>query len=206
MLKGLLKFLGFLLLVSLAVGGVLKFFFVNVVEVGHNAMAPTIVAGDQVLVWKGASADRGDIFLCRHPRIPGRYVLSRVVATMGTQIGTDRNNLYVNGKAPDKDYRGKISFLEAESGFHRSLVWGIEKWARDENLFFEDPNRPMQIRRQTVLGGVYLLGDNRAYRGAEDSRSLGTIAESTCIGQVFMRVTVSPDTPAEVGNSVLQLL
>src|SRR4051812_34835095 len=86
-----------LALVLAAIAGVLKLFFVDVYTVPHNGMAPTIVAGDQVLVWRDANADLANIMLCEHPSKPNELVIGRALAFAGHTISADRfGNLYVD--------------------------------------------------------------------------------------------------------------
>ena len=58
---------------ALAIAGVLKLFFVDVIHVPHNGMAPTLVYGDLVLVWRNAKVDMADVVVCegfKRSRLP----------------------------------------------------------------------------------------------------------------------------------------
>ncbi|MCZ7679216.1 MAG: S26 family signal peptidase [Sandaracinaceae bacterium] len=99
-LKGALKFLGVVLVIALIAGGVLYAFFVKVVEVGHNAMAPTMILGDRVLVWNSQDFELGEVVLCPHPQQPGRYVMGRVVGRPGQIVSFERGSLTINGQTP----------------------------------------------------------------------------------------------------------
>jgi signal peptidase I len=67
--KASLKFLFGVLAVCGAIAGVLRAFFVTPVMISDDGMAPTLLAGETVLMWnsKGATPEFGDLLVCRHP-------------------------------------------------------------------------------------------------------------------------------------------
>lgn len=205
-LKGLFKFLGVVALIALVAGGVLYGFFVKIVQVGHNAMAPTIFVGDQVLVWKGHNFELGDVALCPHPVEPGRYVMGRVVGRTGARVAIERGSLLINGETPQLDLHPPISWRNTETGRTEQMVWGVESILSHDHYFFYRSGRFMPTLRETrVPGGqVYLLSDNRSYTG-EDSRTFGGVNEGSCIGSVFMRLTAGA-APPEIPHEALDLL
>ncbi|HBQ18404.1 MAG TPA: signal peptidase I [Myxococcales bacterium] len=204
--KGLLKFLGVVLLLAGVAAAVLYFFFVRVVEVGHNAMAPTIMVGDRVLVWRGHDFELGEAVLCAHPSQPGRFVLGRVVARTGQTVEISRGGLRINGESPDRDARPPFEFYDAERGESYQVEWGIETVVDQTYTYMTRARRrPMEMRPRQVTGAaVFLLSDNRSYAG-EDSRTFGQVNLATCEGHVFMRLTAA-DSPDVVGNSHLDLI
>lgn len=203
-LKGVGKFLGGVALFLLIVGGILYAFFVRVVDVGHNAMAPTTVLGDQVLVWRNADLELGDIALCPHPNETGRYVMGRIVGLPGHRVSMDRGMLYINGETPDRDLHPPITFVDLETGRQETMVWGRQKLLDHDHLFFYRQRQTPHMRERRVTGGVYLLSDNWTYQG-EDSRTFGEVSRLSCIGQVFMRLTAG-ESPEEIGNGPLDIL
>ena len=60
-LRGTFKLFLWLAVPAAIAAGILRVFFVDVVTVGHNGMAPTLLLGDQVLVWRDAQVNHGDI-------------------------------------------------------------------------------------------------------------------------------------------------
>lgn len=207
--RGALKFLGVVALVLLVAGAVLYGFFVRLVELGHNAMAPTIIRGDSVLVWRTTELELGDVALCPHPREPGRFVVGRVVGRPGHMVGVDAfGGLTINGQAPARNLHDPITFVDTETGRRDTMQWGDETiLGHDYRIFFRDArgrDRRARPREQRVEGGVFLLSDNRTYRG-EDSRSFGAVDPSTCIGRVFLRVDAAPSPPA-IGNARLDII
>lgn len=204
-LKGALKLLGVLLVIVLAVGGALYAFFVKVVEVGHNAMAPTMILGDRVLVWSTQDFALGDVALCPHPEQPGRYVMGRVVGRPGQVVSMERGALRISGDSPDTDVRGVVTFADAESGRQVRMNYALEVILdHDHGIFWREGSEPRMRRPHRVQRGVYLLSDNRSYAG-EDSRTFGEVSPSTCVGRVFMRLTAAP-SPPELANGALDLI
>ena len=206
-MKGLFKFIGVVAVIAAIAGGVLYAFYVKVVEVGHNGMAPTMFVGDRVLVWNGHNFDLGDIALCPHPTEPGRYVMGRVVGRTGQRVAIERGALRINGETPESDLHSPISWLDAETGRTEQMVWGIESILNHDHTFFVRAGRAgvPDLREARVRGGqLYLLSDNRTHRG-EDSRTFGGVTESSCVGSVFMRLTAAA-APPEIPHAALDLL
>ena len=203
--KGAAKFLGVLAIILGIVGAVLYFFFVRVVTVGHNAMAPTVMMGDKVLVWRTQSFELGEMVLCPHPADASRYVLGRIVGRAGQTVTIERGNLRINGQAPDTDFHNAIQFADLETGRNRTMMWGEEDILDHEHYIFREERRaPPDMRPHRVRGGAFLMSDNRTYRG-EDSRTFGEVAEATCVGRVFMRLSAA-DNPEVIGNSALDII
>jgi signal peptidase I len=204
-LKGLFKLLGAIAVLALIAGGILHAFFVRVVEVGHDAMAPTIVAGDQVLVWRTSNFELGDMVLCPHPREAGRFVMGRIVGRPGQTVEIGRGaQLAINGDRPDRDLRGTVDFYDARRRRNESMTWGIEDILDHDHKFMFRERRPPEMRPHRVQGGYFLLSDNRSFHG-EDSRSFDEVPGASCIGVVFARLQAA-EAPAAFGNASFQLL
>lgn len=203
--KGALKFVGFVLVLALIAGGVLYGFFVNIVDVGHNAMAPTMILGDRVLVWRTQELALGDVALCRHPQQAGTYVMGRVVGRPGHLVSFERGHLLINGEAPDTDTRGVVEFEDRELGRRERMSYAIEDILdHDHAIFWRERGTPRMTRPHRVGTGLFLLNDNRTYP-TEDSRTFGEVDPSACVGKVFMRLTAAP-SPAEIGNGALDII
>ncbi len=203
--RGLLKFVGVVALLAAIAGGVLYAFFVKVVDIGHNGMAPTMILGDRVLVWRTQEFELGEPVLCRHPEQPGRYVIGRVVGRPGNVVAFERGSLTINGRSPDLDVRGLVIFQDAERGRQERMQYAIEDILdHDHPIFMRERSQPRMSRPHRVTGGLFLMSDNRTYVG-EDSRAFGEVDSSTCVGRVFMRLTAAP-SPSEVGNGVLDII
>lgn len=203
--KGLFKFLGVLAILAAIAAGVLYGFFVKVLEVGHNGMAPTMTMGDQVLVWKTQELGLGEVALCEHPRQPGVYVLGRVVGRPGQIVAIERGSLTINGEAPMVDVLDVVAFPDAELGRTVRMQHAHEDILGHEHpLFWREDSEPRMRRPHTVQGGLFLMNDNRTHRG-EDSRTFGEVSPEGCIGRAFLRLTAA-ETPAEIGNAALDII
>ena len=122
-------------LVALA-AAVLVFVRLAVAEpfsIPSQSMAPTLDAGDHVLVDKlSGTAHRGDLVVFHAPR-SGEIMLKRVVAVGGDRVGIEDGRLVVNGRRPAEPY--------ADPDAIDSVYFG-----------------PVTVAR----GSVFVLGDNRA--------------------------------------------
>ena len=205
-LKSAAKFVGGLLLVLAIAGGVTYGLFMAMVVVGHNAMAPSLVLGDRVLIWKTQTFELGQAALCRHPSEPSRYVMGRVSARAGQTIEIDRSGtLQVNGSAPDREVHANIQFRDLERNRVEEMVWAEETMlGHDYGTFWRANTRNLAMRSRRVTGGIFLLSDNRTYIG-EDSRTFGPVAPDSCVGRVFMRISAG-ESPSEVGHRPVQLV
>lgn len=203
-LKGTLKFVGGIAVFLAIIAAILYFFFVRIVEVGHNAMAPTIMLGDRVVVWRTTDFELGEVLLCPHPEEPGRFVMARFVGRPGSRIRIENGNLYINDTTPDTDLNTPIDFFDMETGRSSEMIWGTEKILSSNHLiFFRQRPRP-SYREREVGPGLFVLSDNRSYRG-EDSRDFGVVTQSQCIGRVFLRLTAA-DAPPEIPHGHFDFL
>lgn len=203
--KGALKFVAVIAVLAAVAGGVLYGFFVEIVDVGHNAMAPTMTIGDRVLVWKTQELPLGAVALCAHPVQPGVYVMGRVVGRPDHVVSIERGGLQINGDAPDLDTQGFVTFHDAEIGravrmrkIHEDIL------DRDHFIFVQDGREPRMRRAHRVERGLFLMNDNRTHRG-EDSRTYGEVDPSACVGRVFMRLSAAESAP-ELGHAALDII
>ncbi len=205
-LKLALKAALVLVVLLAAVVGIMRGFFCDVVVVTHDGMAPTLLAGEEALMWRGvdqADIETGDILVCRHPTTAGAFVVGRVLAKSGMRVHTDRNILDVSGTRPQRDVlNADVRF--ATEGRTDNLVLSRDTLGNTTHLALW-PSR-FDVREVTVPAGhVYLLGD---YRGshARDSRSFGTVAASNCTGTLFLRWSTVPTRGTTVDHGFLDVL
>jgi signal peptidase I len=124
------------------------------------SMAPTLHAGDHVIVDKLAYRDalpaRGDLVVFDAPGT-GDVTLKRVVAVPGDRVGIEDGVLVVNGRHLRESY--------------------ADPEAIDAEYF-----GPVTVRPDTV----FVLGDNRA--DSVDSREFGAVSADRLIGRVAARI------------------
>ncbi|MCX7808782.1 MAG: signal peptidase I, partial [Deltaproteobacteria bacterium] len=148
------------------VGAILRFFFIDVVIVSNDAMAPTIFAGDTVLAWRSSEFKHGSIVLCRHPQNQERFVIGRIVGKPGMQLSMQNEQLMINNERIPRDFQGHFEHEDQQSGNARvRYVYGIERLGENEHLIMERPERNISMRPVTRLSGLYLLSDNRTWNG-----------------------------------------
>lgn len=198
-------------IVLLVAAVVLKLFFVDVYEATDNGMAPTIVYGDQVLVWRGGKPDLGNIMLCEHPVRQNQLVMGRAIAYGGHTVSTDRfGNLYVDQSRattelvrPMRFYdvtRKKLFFMQLGNIQYSQLHTGTHT-----HEYFLEENTTFDLTPYFVNRGMFLLGDNRA-EPSFDSRAVGQVDANRCIGQVFMRLRPAPRNDDDIRHSYLDVL
>ena len=124
------------------------------------SMAPTIQAGDHVVVdkraYRDAAPDRGELAVFRAPGA-GEVTLKRVIGVPGDQVAIEDGALLVNGRRQTEPYADPASI---------------------DSEFFG----PITVRP----GTVFVLGDNRA--DSIDSRDFGAVRTDRLIGRVAARV------------------
>lgn len=193
---------GFLLIF----GGIMRWLFVDEVVVGHNGMAPTMITGEKVLLWRGSEPDMGDIVVCRHPGQPQIFVMGRVIARGGMTVSAPRGQLTIEGTMPDYDLQNHPRFHDVDNGVTTEMTYGVEKLGNTDHLIFWPRHFTFRLRQHRVADGkIYLLGDNRGYVG-QDSRYFGDVDPSTCRGNIFMRWEPVDDGGADLGHGWLDLL
>jgi signal peptidase I len=205
LLRGLLKLALWLGAVALVIAAVLKIFFVDILYVGHNGMAPTMVRGERVLVWRGAEPKFGRVMLCKLPS-SGEHVVGRVVGTGGRDVGSSRGSLTIGGTMPPVDWKEKVEFFDEDTGRTEQYSLGIEDLSVLAHPILEKEIGSFRIRARAVAAGrVYLLGDNRSHIG-QDSRSFGDVPAETCLGSIFMRLTPTDQSREKFDHRYVQLI
>lgn len=203
--RQLLKLLGVVVVILALVVAYLRWQHIDVVTIATDAMAPTMFAGDQVLVWRTTNFDHGDMILCRHPRQQGSWVIGRIVGRPGMDVSMAREQLVINGQTVSRDFRGVVQFEDQHSHALVPHRWGIEELGEVDHLFMQREQRQVTMRPMNDVNGFYLLSDNRTWIG-EDSRALGPFRHIDCTGVVFMRLSPGGRAPAEIGGGWFDIL
>jgi signal peptidase I len=199
LLRGLFKVVLWTAAIALTASAVLNLFFVDVVQVTHNAMAPTLVAGEQALVWRRSDPAMGRVMVCEHPGHPGQLIIGRVVGKRGMRIEAPRGTLTVAGTHQDTDITGTMRFYDALQDRTDTMRFGMAKLGNTEHRFFQREDHTLRIDPLEVRSGLYLLGDNRSHPH-NDSRTFGEVDPESCRGRVFMRLRPNPDDPNDMGH------
>lgn len=130
-------------------------------RVTSGSMAPSLLAGDRVLVNKLTydfdEVRRGDIIAFEDPERPGQVAIKRVVALPKDTITIHAGTLLVNGRQQREDY---LTNRPTGADFYGPTV--------------------------VPSGHLFVLGDNRSQ--SVDSRFSGPISAEDLLGQVIARV------------------
>jgi signal peptidase I len=170
--------------------GLLRWFFVDDLVMPHNGMAPTLVYGDRVLVWRRATPDMGNIVVCEHPTKPGEHVIGRAVAFAGHSVSTDaRGQLFVDEDRASVETLGTVRFFdETRDRAYSMNLSSIDYNRKHRHQFFVEDGYAFALRQRDVEHGIFLLGDNRT-DPYDDSREFGEVDPARCRGEVFMRLS-----------------
>lgn len=201
---GLLKVLFVSAGLVLIAAAILRVFFVDLAVVGHYAMAPTLTAGEQVLAWRSAELEIGDVALCEHPQRPGEHVMGRVVALAGMTVDDGRDShLEIDGEAMPLHIDGTRQLRDTLEGTMHTFRYGVEQLHTTEHLVFLPLRKGFAMHGTRVEGGLFLLGDNRT-RHPNDSRSFGPVDPDGCIGQIVLRLQPGHPTGDDIRHGWLE--
>jgi signal peptidase I len=200
------KFLLNVAAVLVIAGVLLRIAFIEVVTVTDNGMAPTLIYGDEVLVWKGAHVDMADVVVCQHPVHQGELVIGRAIAFGGHTVHTERNGLFVDRDQTTTQVVGRQRFYDVT---HKQLydmdLDQIDYFGQHSHEFFVEHTTTFSMSPYSVEKGVYLLGDNRS-EDNYDSRQFGEVDPNRCLGQAFLRWKPAPAYDDDIKHHYLDTI
>lgn len=206
-MRRLLRFLLGLALLTLVVVGAARLFLLRWWRVPENdawleaSVAPTLRAGDLVLLWRFTPPSFGDLVYCPEPNAPGRVVLARIAAEAGDRIEVSPRGVKLNGKsAANERTCGSFEIAHPESGktvelrcVEEVLAGVMHQKAMEQPELGQASSKEVEVPE----GQVFLLSDNRVF--PYDSRDFGLVDRDTCKEFVFFRL-VSRAGYADVEN------
>jgi signal peptidase I len=149
------------LLLACAAVVVARPFVVESFRIASESMAPSLQAGDRVLVdtlsYDLEDVRRGDVVAFEDPDSPGHVMIKRAVALPHDTIAIRAGSLMVNGVHQREAYLG---FRSTGSDFYGPTI--------------------------VPSGHLFVLGDNRPH--SVDSRFSGPVPGHDLLGRVFARV------------------
>jgi signal peptidase I len=208
-IKNALLFVVRLGVLAAIAAGLLLAFVVDIYEVPHNGMAPTLIYGDQVLVWRKAAVDFTNVVLCEHPARPEKLVLGRALAFAGHSISSDyHGTIHVDDDRSVTEPLGTLRFFDAPRDatpwMNDSLVRYGNTGDREHHVFLEE-GHSFVLSPYRVEAGTYLLGDNRS-EPSFDSREFGEVDPDKCKGQVFLRLAPAPSHNDDIDHGYLDYI
>jgi signal peptidase I len=191
-IRGLLWTAGILAVV----GGILRLTMFNVWTVPDDptlaaSVAPSLEAGDSVLMYTRGTPGFGDLVRCVDPSDAQRFVVGRVAGLEGDIIETEGRDLRVNSKT----FEGMSSCPQptvtilhpttlAEVKIRCDVVEMAGGW--HYRGFAPTPLKSTNMRREVGEGMLFLISDNRDYH--QDSRDFGAVPVASCKERIVFRL------------------
>ena len=171
----------FFALLSLVLIG--RVWLFEVVSVANDAMAPALLPGELVWVWRGplAAVEPGAVVLYEDSGVRG---LKRVVASAGQQVEVTAGVLYLDGQSM---HHGQQPLDWPRGCEVETVTATIEQWGDRRGAVLPSGDAPMETLPADHL---YILGDHRAE--SSDSRQWGPLPSASVEG-VAGRVLWSRD-------------
>lgn len=176
---GAILFMGFVGQPAIQTG--LKSGVAEAFRIPTGAMAPTLQAGDYVLVnrrtYLQRRPERLDLVVFRLESAPETIYLKRVLGIPGDTLAMVQKVLYVNGEAVSEPYVLRTDPIDVSAP---AMLW------QRDYLVGQQPGSPYSPTRDNwgplvvPEASYFVLGDNRD--DSEDSRYYGFVAETNLLG------------------------
>ena len=158
-----------------------------------TSLAPTLNAGDWVILWRLTPPGFGDLVLCPDPGEPGEIVVGRIAGEGGDEVSVDEDGgLKVNNSRAISERSCKRSRFEVShprTGAPVELRCDVETLGGVHHQRGLKPSgglRPMPLNVTVPSGQLYLVSDNRFY--PFDSREYGPLPQESCSEAVMFRL------------------
>lgn len=154
------------------------------------SMAPSLSAGDTVLLWTKGQRGFGDLVRCQDPEDAQRWVVGRIVGLEGDQVEVDQGIVRVNGtryNVSDACQQSRIELTDARGNQYVATCSRVEMaggWHYRAMVHGESPESP--VKAEVGAGRVYLLSDNRSLH--DDSRDFGAVDATSCRDLIVFRL------------------
>ncbi|MEZ4465031.1 MAG: signal peptidase I [bacterium] len=178
----------------LVIAGLLvaRWFFVELVVVRGNTLAPTALDGDVLLVVRRAEPALGDVILLEHE---GREVLRRVLALPGQMVGADEGVLTIDDLPLATRVVGTFAYREASDGdrsrrqqhFVESLPDGRRHHVLGDHAGAARPWKFEVPRIEVPPGFLFVLCDNRRTCPDDDLTGLVPLEWSQGVARWLLR-------------------
>jgi signal peptidase I len=160
-----------------------------------TSTAPSVRAGDLILLWRLTKPGFGDLVLCPEPKHPERFVIARLVGEQNDDLEITGADITVNHKRIRTESNCMpLTFQEHDpgTGFEVEQNCQIETMGGGSNKrgeLVKGAPKPEDIKTSVPGGQVWLVSDNRQYPW--DSREFGPVDRESCKETVFFRLVGS---------------
>lgn len=153
--------------------------------------APTMAAGDTVLLLTRGTPTFGELVRCTDPEDPTKFVVGRIAGVEGDLVETQGAAVIVNGR----NYRGEsacpkptFTVPHPSSGSDVTLNCDVVEMGGGWHYRGSNP-KPFHgtvTHTQVGSGMVFVLSDDREFH--DDSRDFGTLPRESCKERPFFRL------------------
>jgi signal peptidase I len=158
------------------------------------SVAPTLRAGDWIILWRGTTPGFGDLVLCPDPEEPEEVVIGRVAAEAGDDLVVgDDGSLRVNGVRIRPESKCNVPTFTVQhprNGDDIELRCDVESlgghYHQRALVPQKAPLRPVGVKRHVGAGTAFLISDNRYL--PFDSRDFGPVPQASCRETVIFRL------------------
>lgn len=158
------------------------------------SVAPTLGAGDWLILWRGTAPGFGDLVLCPDPENPGQVFIGRIAAEGGDVLKVDATGAMTVNNARVRSERSceerQVVVENPRTGDEVELRCDVEKlggvYHQRALVPASDPLPPAPLKREVERGSVFLISDNRAF--PFDSRDFGSLPSAACAETIVFRL------------------
>lgn len=155
------------------------------------SIAPSLAAGDTVLLLTRGTPGFGDLVRCADPDDATKFVIGRIAGVAGDEVKTQGRELFVNGKRYDSEMvcaQTEFTVIHPTSGSPVQIVCDqVDMGGRLHLRGHSAKAGAFTPTRTSVgVGMVFLLSDDRTYH--DDSRDFGTVPLASCKETIFFRL------------------
>jgi signal peptidase I len=155
------------------------------------SVAPTLKAGDLIVLWRMTRPSFGDLVLCPEPKAPERVVVGRLLGVAGDRVDVQGNGLRVNSRSMHDENACDVAEFTVIDPVTRLEV--PQRCDREDlsGRIHERGNLPPGQNPASVTltageGEGILISDNRLY--PYDSRDFGPVDLASCKETVIFRL------------------
>jgi signal peptidase I len=156
------------------------------------SIAPTLDAGDTVLVLFRGTPGFGDLVRCTDPEDPTKYIIGRIAGLDHDVVEAEGRSLLVNNQRYENESvcdEQTHQVAHPTTGSMVDLRCDIVKMGGGWHYrgFSATEERPSKVRKEVPGGQLFLISDDRTYH--DDSRDYGTVPASSCTERIVFRIT-----------------